>query len=186
LEADQVLNDLARLSASLRQAGTSYRLTKADKTFERTDAKHSDLRAHLTRIVLDLFVNDSQLTVVQNRLNDANLRRSHCFAYCRGHGQKLESLSQPPLAADNGTQNASNNLAVPRVIVDKIPGVQSHEDTTGPTGAATTAEEPVLTGEIMPDMTASAMRTLNMGDLTDNATSFQQTATAFRTTESRI
>ena len=50
--ADLVLNDLAKLAALIRRAGTTSRLNKADKTFDPRAHKHSELRIHLVQLIL--------------------------------------------------------------------------------------------------------------------------------------
>jgi len=47
-----VLNDLARLAALIRKAGTSSRLFRADATFDPRMQKHGELRQHLIQLLL--------------------------------------------------------------------------------------------------------------------------------------
>jgi hypothetical protein len=50
--ADVVLNDLARLAALIRKAGTTSRLSRADATFNPQMQQHEELRRHLYQILL--------------------------------------------------------------------------------------------------------------------------------------
>ncbi|KAH7073372.1 heterokaryon incompatibility protein-domain-containing protein [Paraphoma chrysanthemicola] len=59
--ADLVLNDLARLAALIRRAGTTSRLLRADATFDPRMNKHGELRNHLYQIL------QCQPTILEDR-----------------------------------------------------------------------------------------------------------------------
>ncbi|KAK7971498.1 hypothetical protein PG989_016514 [Apiospora arundinis] len=95
-DVEQLINQLARLSIAIRNAGTASRFRKADKLFNSDD--YGGLQAYLENIVkarppgpngtgVDIFKND--IAPEQKRLIEANLRRRNRFVYAMRHAQKL-------------------------------------------------------------------------------------------------
>ncbi|KAK8004772.1 D-serine dehydratase [Apiospora arundinis] len=95
-DVEQLINQLARLSIAIRNAGTASRFRKADKLFNPDD--YGELQAYLENIVkarppgpdgagIDIFRND--IAPAQKRLIEANLRRRNRFVYAMRHAQKL-------------------------------------------------------------------------------------------------
>ena len=63
-DADLVLNDLARLAVLIRKAGTTSRLSKADRTFNRLAPHHTKLENHLLQLLVP------QASRIEDRRND--------------------------------------------------------------------------------------------------------------------
>ncbi|KAK8876779.1 transcription factor Zn C2H2 protein [Apiospora arundinis] len=104
-DVEQLINQLARLSIAIRNAGTASRFRKADKLFNPDD--YGDLQAYLENIAkarplgpigtgVDILKND--ITHPQKRLIEANLRRRNRFVYAMRHAQKL--AMEPPKLPD--------------------------------------------------------------------------------------
>ncbi|KAK8092842.1 hypothetical protein PG999_014429 [Apiospora kogelbergensis] len=101
-DVEQLMNQLAKISLAIRNAGTTSRFRKADKLFHPGD--YIDLRTYLENIVrsrppgplgvgLDGLRND--ITPAQKRLVGANLRRRNRFVYFMRHAQKLAMATAP-------------------------------------------------------------------------------------------
>jgi hypothetical protein len=87
--ANFILNDLARLGALIRKAGASSRFVKADNSFRPEDPTHSDLREHLSQIILRRPASleaqrrshwesiDLSLSRLQNESREECLTRAH-------------------------------------------------------------------------------------------------------------
>ena len=89
------LDQLVRLAASLRRAGTRSRLLKADKRFNVED--HPHLCAHLFIVIASKFHSpDFRLDPIQRRLIEANLRRRNRFVYAQRHAASLNPKRKLP------------------------------------------------------------------------------------------
>ena len=69
---------------------------KDPSVVETNSGKEEDHLAHVEEETIDFLCNDVNLTEVQLRLVEANLRRSHRFAYSRKHASESEGLSHQP------------------------------------------------------------------------------------------
>ncbi|KAK6857347.1 protein phosphatase-1 [Apiospora arundinis] len=124
-DVEQLINQLARLSIAIRNAGTASRFRKADKLFNSDD--YRDLQVYLENIVkarppgpngvgVDIFKND--ITPAQKRLIEANLRRRNRFVYAMRHAKKLamETPKRPekiPLVPDWLNAGFEESMAIP-------------------------------------------------------------------------
>ncbi|KAH8800614.1 hypothetical protein F5884DRAFT_529396 [Xylogone sp. PMI_703] len=107
---ETVLDQLPRLTGAIQKSGTAAQLQKADSKFD--PVAHEDLRSYLKLIILsrlsdlekwrkdtanwsssDILLNfsfdDTQLTAIQRRLINANLRRRNRFIYAQRHSLRL-------------------------------------------------------------------------------------------------
>lgn len=86
-----VMKQILRLTISIRRSGVHSRLQKADKYFDPED--HQELRVHLEFLIRQMCQSQEprppELTGIQCRLVEANLRRRHRFIYAQRHSEKL-------------------------------------------------------------------------------------------------
>ncbi|KAK7906508.1 hypothetical protein PG985_016245 [Apiospora marii] len=99
-DVERLMNQLARLSVAIRNAGTKSRFRKADKLFDPED--YSEFRMYLENIIkarppgqngVSIDFAKIDMTPIQKRLIEANLRRRNRFAYAMRHSQKLAMVS---------------------------------------------------------------------------------------------
>lgn len=131
-DVKQLMNQLARMSLVIRNAGTASRFRKADKLFHPND--YRDLQMFLENIVrsrppgplgvgLDVFRDG--ITPAQKRLVEANLRRRNRFLYSMRHAQKLAISPAPtrsgrfPLVPNRRNDDLASTI--PRESTDRGP-----------------------------------------------------------------
>ena len=100
-DVEDSLNQLTRLTVAIRKAGVRSRLQKADSAFDLASTQIRSLRLHLETILLAKsdkhgssassaqHLDPTQLTSIQIRLIDANLRRRNRFLYAQKHSRRL-------------------------------------------------------------------------------------------------
>lgn len=103
-DVEDILKELIRLTAAIRRTGAPSRLQKADSQFDPT--AHQELSMHLQVIITahpseqmtqSLQLGSLQLSDIQWRLIEANLRRRNRFLYQQRHSRKLEiKETRPP------------------------------------------------------------------------------------------
>lgn len=93
---ETILDQLARISVAIRRSGTHSRLQKADHRLNPDD--HQVLRDHLIVILLRRPGHIADLTEVQKRLLDANIKRRNRFIYAQSHAEKLGPARDRPQA----------------------------------------------------------------------------------------
>ncbi|KAK6359883.1 hypothetical protein TWF696_001012 [Orbilia brochopaga] len=100
---DAMIENLALIGVAVRRTGRTSRVQKADQKFNRE--MHSELRQHLECILLlrpsangHKALDNSELTVVQKRLVDANLRRRNRFLRAHQHSRYLGNHQLEPSA----------------------------------------------------------------------------------------
>jgi hypothetical protein len=100
---ETILDQLARLAVAIRRSGVHSRLQKADRSLNFDD--HKELRKHLSLIVLcqpskegnsAFQIDPKDLTIIQKRLINSNLRRRNRFIYAQRHSKKLEGRPAMP------------------------------------------------------------------------------------------
>ncbi|EPS37718.1 hypothetical protein H072_8571 [Dactylellina haptotyla CBS 200.50] len=98
-DVEVTLDQIIRLTVAIRKAGSGARLKRADKSFDARNPLLKELQTFLKVVIPPRgFKTEEQLTTIQSRLIDANLRRRHRFSYAKKHSQKLAgkpSGSQP-------------------------------------------------------------------------------------------
>jgi hypothetical protein len=105
---DSTIENLAIIGVAIRRTGKASRRRKADVRFDPTE--HSELRQHLEALILmrpseaglRAPIDAKELTVVQKRLIDANLRRRHRFvlAQKRSKGLRLPGFQPTERVAE--------------------------------------------------------------------------------------
>lgn len=129
---EAILDQLARLAVAIRKPGTSSRLQKADRTFN--PEHHEGLQNYLVLILLAkpsdfedrrrklleinaeekpvyFDVDITQLSMIQKRLINANLRRRNRFIYAQRHASKLAPIQvsfAPEVVPDREVVNQSD------------------------------------------------------------------------------
>ncbi|KAK6514018.1 hypothetical protein TWF506_008446 [Arthrobotrys conoides] len=89
-DVEVTLDQIIRLTVAIRKAGSSSRLKRADRSFNLDNPKIQELKGFLELIVHPKGLKeDGQLTPIQSRLVEANLRRWHRFSYAKLHSKKL-------------------------------------------------------------------------------------------------
>ncbi|KAK6527641.1 hypothetical protein TWF694_004624 [Orbilia ellipsospora] len=89
-DVEVTLNQIVRLTVAIRKAGSDARLKRADRSFDLASPKIQDLKEFLELIIHPRgFKKEGQLTPIQLRLIEANLRRWHRFDYAKLHSKKL-------------------------------------------------------------------------------------------------
>ena len=176
---EQIIDHLTRLAIAIRKSGSNSRARKADKLFK--PERHQRLRDHLNLIVLargtedgrdDYGVAVDSLTIVQERLIIANLRRKNRYLYAQRHARKLAlGVSDPgkkfalstdhdaPTVVDQVSQAAESNApdvateqhSVPRLTVN----TQAHIQLPRPVLTATSASAVVQPIEPVPQQAAT-------------------------------
>lgn len=98
---DSIVRDLASIGVAIRRSGRKSRLQRADASFDRD---RQNYETHLICVIVSkcndgprtLFDSDQfaklELSVIQNRLIDANLRRRHRFIEAQKHSLRLKGL----------------------------------------------------------------------------------------------
>lgn len=101
-KVDSIVHDLIFIGLAIRRSGRKSRLQKADALFDRDRENYLDLRAHLASIIVSrpsegprmLSGSDHftkvELSPIQNRLVEANLRRRHRFIEAQRHSHLLK------------------------------------------------------------------------------------------------
>lgn len=104
-----ILRDLIAIGVAIRRSGRKFRLQKADASFDHNRDEYRDLQAHLATLVMSspsegprtLVYQDrsepSQLSPIQHRLVEANLRRRHRFMEMQRHSHLLKDPMESPL-----------------------------------------------------------------------------------------
>ena len=99
---DSMVHNLISIGVAIRHSGQKSRLQKADASFDRDREKYLDLRAHLACVIVSKpsegprTPSDSnhftkmELSPIQNRLVEANLRRRHRFMEAQRHSHLLK------------------------------------------------------------------------------------------------
>ncbi|KAL3447097.1 hypothetical protein BJX65DRAFT_104514 [Aspergillus insuetus] len=154
-DVEENLNQLTRLAVVIRKAGTRSRLQKADTSFNLNDPRLILLSRHLEFLLLvrpdEHGGSDSsgqqlglaQVTPIQQRLIDANLRRRNRFLYAQKHAKKLGGnfrplkptpIAMPPLVKQVPRPEASTSAYSAGV----------GETALGSTTTATMVDEPIV------------------------------------------
>ncbi|KAF3912832.1 hypothetical protein AA313_de0202675 [Arthrobotrys entomopaga] len=93
-DVEVTIDQIIRLTVAIRKAGSDARLKRADKSFDPGEPESQALRGFLELVVPPRgFKEESQLTSIQCRLIEANLRRRHRFSYAKLHSEKLAGNS---------------------------------------------------------------------------------------------
>lgn len=175
-DVEEVLNQLTRLTLTIRKAGSSSRLRKADASFDPGRPQMKALRQHLELLLLarpreygswqaqisedglsliptvmsvsgHKEIHAEQLTVIQTRLIEANLRRRNRFLYAQRHSEKLaesravSSTTKPEMLVE------SQRSALVRTEARSSPGEVQAVHMEANLGSATTAsiiENPII------------------------------------------
>ncbi|GKZ34749.1 hypothetical protein AbraIFM66950_005105 [Aspergillus brasiliensis] len=124
-DARSIIGQLSRITSSIRKAGINARIQKADASYDPRHPQIEALNKHLQLLLLskptqcgtlraetlphgvllvssrdDTIVGDSRsLTVIQQRLIEANLKRRHRFLYAQRHAIKLSDSDPAPTAS---------------------------------------------------------------------------------------
>ncbi|KAF3222638.1 hypothetical protein TWF106_005444 [Orbilia oligospora] len=99
-DVEVTLDQIIRLTVAIRKAGSSSRLKRADKSFDLDSPKIQELRGFLELIMHPKGLKEEeQLTPIQSRLVEANLRRWHRFSYAKLHSKKLARSDTAPMEA---------------------------------------------------------------------------------------
>jgi hypothetical protein len=113
-DVEDSLNQLTRLTAAIRKAGTRSRLQKADSSFEPHTPQIRSLRRHLELLILvqpnehgnsefrNQQLDPARLSPIQLRLIEANLKRRNRFLYAQQHALKLETGSGDSVSTSRG------------------------------------------------------------------------------------
>lgn len=91
---ETLLDQLARISVAIRRSGNHSRLQKADQRLNPDE--HQEFRDHLILILLRRPGHITELTEVQKRLVDANIRRRNRFVYAQTHAEHLDMAHHRP------------------------------------------------------------------------------------------
>lgn len=118
---ETILDQLARISVAIRRSGTHSRLQKADHRLDPDE--HQMLRDHLTVILLRRPGHFTDLTEVQKRLVDANIKRRNRFIYAQGHAEKLGLAHDRPHA---------HHVASQSTVADILDGPPQENSKPGP------------------------------------------------------
>lgn len=112
--AESTLDQLVRLSAALRRAGTRSRVVKADRQFDPED--HAELCVHLLAVIGASFRPSAPLSYrlndVQRRLMQANLLRRNRFIYAQNHGARL-AFQNPTTSSRQPSPRMPGYLHIP-------------------------------------------------------------------------
>lgn len=104
-----ILRDLIAIGVAIRRSGRKFRLQKADASFDHNRDKYRDLQAHLAILVMSSpsqgprtlvypdKMDSSQLSPIQHRLIEANMRRRHRFMEMQRHSHLLKDPMESPL-----------------------------------------------------------------------------------------
>lgn len=102
-DVEDILKELIRLTTAIRRTGAPSRLQKADGQFD--PSAHQELSTHLQVIITahpseqitqPFQLGSLQLSEIQWRLIEANLRRRNRFLYQQRHSRKLEIKEKRP------------------------------------------------------------------------------------------
>lgn len=125
-----------RLTVAIRKSGTQSSLQKADNSFDAST--NQELKTHLNVIVLARPSEDgaqtrkfdpSQLSQVQSRLIEANLRRRNRFLYAQRHSDKLSQI-QPPTYTQNPVLGDVKSQVSDKVGIEKGVKLQQNKEAT--------------------------------------------------------
>lgn len=135
-DVEQLINQLARLSVTIRNAGTISRFRKADHLFDPED--YSEFRTYLENLVkarspgqngVGVDFAKIYMTPIQERLIEANLRRRNRFAYAMRHSQKL-AMASPKLPEKSSVVLDQMGTKSSPMTPDASPNVAVHETTS--------------------------------------------------------
>ncbi|RVD88038.1 uncharacterized protein DFL_002236 [Arthrobotrys flagrans] len=97
-DVEVTLDQIIRLTVAIRKAGSNSRLKRADRSFNPENPKIHELRSFLELIIHPRGLKEEgQLTPIQSRLIEANLRRWHRFSYAKLHSKKLARSDTAPM-----------------------------------------------------------------------------------------
>ncbi|KAK6352550.1 hypothetical protein TWF730_009374 [Orbilia blumenaviensis] len=97
-DVEVTLDQIIRLTVAIRKAGANSRLKRADRSFSLESPKVQELKGFLELIAHPRGLKaEGQLTLVQSRLIEANLRRWHRFSYAKKHAKKLARSDTAPV-----------------------------------------------------------------------------------------
>jgi hypothetical protein len=117
------MRSMISIGVAIRRSGRKSRLQKADASFDRDRDKYLDLRAHLATVIMSRpnygprTLSDSdhftkvELSPIQNRLVEANLRRRHRFMNAQRHSHLLRSPT--PKVSDLAPLQHFHNILAP-------------------------------------------------------------------------
>lgn len=188
---EAILDQLARLAVAIRRSGTSSRLQKADRSFD--PENHEDLRNYLVLILLakpsdiedkrneiwDINAKDksvnfgvdiAQLSMAQQYLIDANLRRRNRFIYAQRHARKLAPIQLSPTPEPVPKLEVVNQSNRGLNIVLTESRAQRPSPETKPASAASALSKTLSDATGMTDTTASAVCTTFMFDISAPST----------------
>ncbi|KAJ6260675.1 hypothetical protein Dda_4902 [Drechslerella dactyloides] len=121
---DAAIENLALIGVAIRRTGKASRIQKADQMFDRE--MHHELRQHLECIVLlrpsadgHKALDISELSAIQKRLIDANLRRRNRFL--RAHQHYLHLVDQQPDLAPLTEEPTPEPVPVAKVQMNPLP-----------------------------------------------------------------
>ncbi|KAK6523822.1 hypothetical protein TWF281_001790 [Arthrobotrys megalospora] len=116
-DVEVTLDQIIRLTVAIRKAGSDARLKRADRSFNQENPKIQELKGFLELLVHPKgFKEEGQLTSIQQRLVEANLRRWHRFSYAKLHSKKLARSDTAPM---------KRVLEAPAQILEDTPQIDS-------------------------------------------------------------
>ncbi|KAJ5809816.1 uncharacterized protein N7503_002034 [Penicillium pulvis] len=137
-----ILRDLIAIGVVIRRSGRKFRLQKADASFDQNRDKYRDLQAHLAILVMSspsegprtLIYQDkidpSQLSPIQHRLVEANLRRRHRFMEMQRHSHLLKDPIESPVWNKIGHILANMGPSSAQKVSDKSSVKPEHTKST--------------------------------------------------------
>ena len=183
-KVDDVLDQLARVTFAIRQAGTRARLQKADgRENQRDEEDLQRLKTHLTILILSARlpiqellespwnILENKLTGIETRLIQNNLKRRHRFLYQQAHSKRLvakpeiretrqpESKSVPeqnPITSPKQSTSEGTTLSESRDPPVKVRPMKSEPSLrTDTTATAITAEHEIRKDIVRSEQSAS-------------------------------
>lgn len=136
---ETILDQLARISLAIRRSGTHSRLQKADHRLDPND--HQMLREHLIVMLLRRPGHITDLTEVQKRLIDANIKRRNRFIYAQSHAEKLGLARDRPQADHTVSQSTVAGIVEDSPMGESTKGAPTVSD-MGTTTTATAFDTP--------------------------------------------
>lgn len=156
---ETILGQLARISVAIRHSGNSSRFQEGYQGLQKADQwldpdEHHIFRDTLIAILLRRPGHTTELTSVQKRLIDANIRRRNRFLYAQAHAV------QPSMAFDdcylrNSVSQITEDVEEAMVESDPECSVQEEPRTDPPTpsGVGTTTTSRFISESIVLDKT---------------------------------
>lgn len=113
-DIDSALGNLARLGLAIRDTGKASRAGRADRSYDPED--HNGFKRYMQCLVLfrpsengrkDYILDDTQLSQLQRRLIECNMRRRNRFIVAQNHSKYLKTKKE-----DRGSGSPSPTIAL--------------------------------------------------------------------------